>query len=303
MELLSFKNFPAFELLDTGDGFRLERWGEIILSRPDPQIIWSKTLPAAEWHRAHAAFIPGHSGEKGKWKINKPVPDRWTIAFNRSKFHLHLSPFKHTGLFAEQAANWEWMLNQISNSPASTAGGQLPTSDNGQQLKILNLFAYTGGATVVLANAGAQVTHVDASKPSITWANENARLNNLPPDSIRWMLDDAAKFVKREVKRGARYDGIIMDPPAFGRSPSGKVWKFNEHLPELLKECVQLLSPQAKFLLINGYATNSSALALQNLLEDTTKNLQGKVESGELCLKQNSGRMISTGIFARWSRV
>ncbi len=304
MELLYFKNFPDFELLDTGDGFRLERWGDIILSRPDPQIIWPKTLPAADWHRAHAVFVAGHGGEKGKWKINKPVPDRWTIAFNRIKFYLHLSPFKHTGLFAEQAANWEWMLKEISNSkfpiPNITSGTANPHQS--QQLKILNLFAYTGGATVVLAKAGAQVTHVDASKPSLNWASENCKLNQLPQTAVRWILDDAAKFAKREAKRGARYDGIIMDPPAFGRSPSGKVWKFNEHLPELLNDCVKLLSPDARFLLVNGYATNSSALALQNLLEDATKNLQGKITFGELCLKQNSGRMISTGIFARWSR-
>lgn len=184
--------------------------------------------------------------------------------------------------------------------------------------RILNLFAYTGGATVVLARAGCQVTHVDASKPAITWANENAKLNNLPKDSarhldyargehslkgnVRWILDDAAKFVAREVKRGTKYDGIIMDPPAFGHGPTGKTWKFNQDLPGLLANCVLLLSNNAKFVIINGYATNSSALALNNLLEDAIKFKPGKIEFGELCLKQKTGRIISTGIFARWNQ-
>jgi 23S rRNA (cytosine1962-C5)-methyltransferase len=154
---------------------------------------------------------------------------------------------------------------------------------------------------MVLAKAGCQVTHVDASKPAITWANENAAQNKLPKESVRWILDDCAKFVKREVKRGAKYDGIIMDPPAFGHSPTGKTWKFNDDLPGLLSDCVQLLSADAKFLIVNGYATNSSALALNNLLEDAIKSHRGKIEFGELCLKQKSGRMISTGIFSRWS--
>lgn len=296
MLLETFKNFPGFELLDTGEGFRLERWADVVLQRPDPQIIWGRSLAPGEWDKAWAVFKSASGEDKGKWEIKKPLPNPWIIEFNDIRFLLKLSPFKHTGLFAEQAAQWEWMSDKLKIK--------------NEKLKILNLFAYTGGATMVLAKAGHQVTHVDASKPAITWANENARINKLPTDSVRWILDDCVKFVKRELKRGQKYDGIIMDPPAFGHSPTGKTWKFNDDLPGLLADCVNLLSDDARFLIINGYATNSSALALNNLLEDAAKSRNGKIEFGELCLQQKTGpprlageagRMISTGIFARWS--
>jgi 23S rRNA (cytosine1962-C5)-methyltransferase len=290
MLLETFKNFTDFELLDTGGGFRLERWGEVILARPDPQIIWEKSLPNEQWDQAWAVYQSASDESKGKWAVKKPIPKLWTIGFNNIKLLLKLSPFKHTGLFAEQAANWEWALSKLSELKVESG-----------KFKVLNLFAYTGGATMVLAKAGCQVTHVDASKPAITWANENHALNNLPKDSVRWILDDCVKFVKRELKRGTKYEGIIMDPPAFGHSPTGKTWKFNDDLPGLLKDCVGLLSDNAKFLVINGYATNSSALALNNLLQDATNGKAGKIEFGELCLKQRSERLISTGIFARWS--
>lgn len=306
MLLCSHHNFPDFELLDSGDQYRLERWGDIVLARPDPQIIWPRSLPDTEWKKTHAVFKSASGGEKGHWEITKPLPKSWLIKFGDVKFSLKLSPFKHTGLFAEQAAQWEWMTSKLE-SLSSYKVHKVVKSEDGRQnglqekFKVLNLFAYTGGATMVLAKAGCQVTHVDASKPAITWANENYKLNNLPADSVRWMLDDAIKFVKREVKRGAKYQGIIMDPPAFGHSPDGKTWKFNDDLPGLLKDAVQLLSDDAKFLVINGYATNSSALALNNLLEDAIKPKTGKIEFGELCLKQKNSRLISTGIFARWS--
>jgi 23S rRNA (cytosine1962-C5)-methyltransferase len=309
MLLESPNNFPNFELLDSGNGYRLERWGGamprtegttdvgVVLQRPDPQIIWQPSLPQEQWDKASAVFLSASGEDKGRWDIKTPLPHPWIISYNDVKFLLKLSPFKHTGLFAEQAAQWEWMSNEVR----SASGGELI----GQKLKILNLFGYTGGATMVLAKAGCEVTHVDASKPAITWANENFKLNNLPADSVRWILDDAVKFVKRELKRGVKYDGIIMDPPAFGHSPTGKTWKFNQDLPGLLTDCVELLSPNAKFLVINGYATNSSALALNNILEDAIKNRankpEGKIEFGELCLKQKTGRLLSTGIFARWS--
>jgi len=338
MLLETCDNFKDFELLDSGLGYRLERWGGclprtgaeatgtgVILQRPDPQIIWQPSLPNEEWEKASAVFNSPSGSDKGRWEVKKPLPDPWVINFYHPhlasplkgketapvKFLLKLSPFKHTGLFAEQAAQWEWMLEKISNFKFQISNEDAPGSRiNSEGLKILNLFAYTGGATMVLAKAGCQVTHVDASKPAITWANENHKLNNLPADSVRWILDDAVKFVKREVKRGVKYDGIIMDPPAFGHSPTGKTWKFNDDLPGLLDDCVELLSADAKFLIINGYATNSSALALNNLLEDAIKSRPGKIEFGELCLKQKNhpdtkngaGRMISTGIFARWNK-
>jgi 23S rRNA (cytosine1962-C5)-methyltransferase len=296
MLLETSKNFPDFELLDTGNGYRLERWGEVILQRPDPQIIWEKSLPETEWQKANAIFQSAKGEDKGRWEINSKFPAPWTINFKDTHFLLKLSPFKHTGLFAEQAAQWEWMIGKIPND-------KFQISKNlDSKLKILNLFGYTGAATIVLAKAGCHVTHVDASKPAITWANENAELNKIPKENIRWILDDAAKYVKRELKRGIKYDGILMDPPAFGHSPTGKVWKFNQDLPNLLKDCVTLLSLHAKFLVINGYATNSSSLALNNLLEDSMdKNHGGIIECGELCLQQKTSRLISTGIFARWN--
>lgn len=297
MLLETFKNFPDFELLDTGHGYRLERWGDVILQRPDPQIIWAPSLPDEEWNKDWAVFQSPAGENKGSWEIIKPLPEPWIISFGDVKFLLKLSPFKHTGLFAEQSAQWEWMLGRVMNYESRIMN---ETITHDSKLKILNLFAYTGAATMVLAKAGCQVTHVDASKPAITWANENHKLNNLPADSVRWILDDCAKFVKREIKRGVKYDGIIMDPPAFGHSPDGKTWKFNENLPGLLNDCVELLSDNAKFLVINGYATNSSALALNNLLEDAIKSKTGKIEFGELCLRQKNNRLISTGIFSRW---
>lgn len=299
MLLETFKNFEGFELLDTGDGYRLERWGKIILQRPDPQIIWPKSLIPTEWDKANAVFRVGRGDEKGSWHIIKPIPPHWTAQFQDLEFVLKLSPFKHTGLFAEQAAQWEWMQERFKIE-------DLKLKD--WKPKILNLFGYTGGATMVLAKAGCFVTHVDASKPAIAWAKENHELNKLSKDSVRWILDDAVKFVEREIKRGSLYDGILMDPPAFGHGPTGKTWKFNHDLPRLLENCVKLLSPKAKFLVINGYATNSSALALHHVLEDAIKKqsndngtIIGAIEFGELCLSQTNKRLLSTGIFARWS--
>jgi 23S rRNA (cytosine1962-C5)-methyltransferase len=285
MLLETFTSFGDFELLDTGAGQRLERWGDLILARPDPQIIWPRHLSDKDWVKADAIF-QSHA-DKGQWQIKTTVPKSWLINYNdKIKLIAKLSPFKHTGIFPEQAAQWDWM--------EKIATGQ-------SKLKILNLFAYTGGATMILTKLAHHVTHVDASKPALAWAKENQMANHFAPDSIRWILDDAAKFVKRELKRGQTYDGVIMDPPAFGHSPSGKTWKFNQDLPSLLKDCVQLLSKDARFLIINGYATNSSAISLQNVLQDAMAKQPGKIEFGELCLKQKDARLISTGIFARWS--
>mgnify|MGYP001202586298 CR=1 FL=1 len=282
-------DFTDFRLLDTGEGYRLEQWGPYRLARPDPQAIWNRHAPPAEWAAADATFEV--SGEKGAWRKRSPLPPVWTMRHQLQStqkellLHARLTPFKHTGIFAEQAANWEWM--------AAKAG-------KGKR-KILNLFGYTGAATVLLSSLGHAVTHVDASRPAITWARENQRLNRLPEDAIRWMLDDAVKFVQREIRRGQRYDGIVMDPPAFGHSPSGQTWKFSHDLPGLLVAAVRR-EAGGDFLLINGYATNSSAIALQNLLEDSMGSRKGVIEHGELCLMQADERLISTGIFARWSR-
>lgn len=258
-----------------------------MLSRPDPQAIWERRLAERAWAEADAEFTGSAEG-KGRWEIRRAPAEPWTVTVEGCAFALKLTPFKHTGLFPEQAAQWRWLAARCRN-----AGN----------LKVLNLFGYTGGATVALAKAGCHVTHVDASKPAITWANENRKLNGISEPSVRWILDDAVKFLRRELKRGSRYDGIVMDPPAFGHGPSGQVWKFAHGMPELLKNAVDLLSPAAKFLLINGYATNSSAVALSNLLEGAAGRLGGTVEAGELCLREEpAGRLLSTGIFARWSR-
>lgn len=273
-----------YELIDTGNGDRLERWGTVRLIRPDPQIIWQKHLSDAVWHDVDARFT-----EK-TWQVMQPLPDPWILSYGDVKLKAMLTSFKHTGVFPEQADNWQWMLERLNFKLLNL------------QPRILNLFAYTGAASMILAKAGCAVTHVDASKPALDWAAENQKLSGLAPDSIRWMLEDAVKFVRREVKRGAQYDGILLDPPAFGHGPSGSIWKFNRDLPGLLRDCAMLLSPDAAFLLVNGYATNSSSIALGNLLEDTIKDRGGNVEHGELLLSQRDGRRISTGIFSRWSR-
>jgi 23S rRNA (cytosine1962-C5)-methyltransferase len=284
MTLETSSQFSDFELLDTGAGNRLERWGDFVLARPDPQVIWPRHLTDTTWDKAHAIYE--NRGETGRWNIKTKVPASWVVNYKQVKLVAKLSPFKHTGIFAEQAANWDWLEKQVKGT---------------KKLNILNLFGYTGGATMVLTKLGHFVTHVDASKPAIAWAKENQAANGFAANSIRWILDDAAKFVSRELKRGQTYDGIILDPPAFGHSPSGKTWKFNRDLPGLLQDCAKLLSAQAKFLLLNGYATNSSALSLNNIMQDTLGERKGKIEFGELCLKQKDTRLISTGIFARWS--
>jgi 23S rRNA (cytosine1962-C5)-methyltransferase len=253
-----------------------------LLVRPDPQAIWEPHLGENEWNKADAIFVAPSGSEKGNWKImHQNFPESWDIRWNDLLFSLKLSPFKHTGIFAEQASNWEWLIQK---------------TENYERLKILNLFGYTGASTVVLAKMGHQVTHVDASKPAITWANQNAEQNQIPKDGIRWILDDAVKFVQREIRRGEQYDGILLDPPAFGHSPGGKTFKFAQDVPGLLKDCVNLLSKDAKFLLLNAYATNSSALAIKNLLEDAIGNKKGEIEFGELCLEQKDKRFFAATI-------
>ena len=275
-----------YELIDSGNGRRLERFGKYVLDRPDPEVLWSKSNPG-EWNKADAKF------EKN-WINRNNVPEKWQIDVNGLKFWLKLTPFKHTGIFPEQDWAWEYINKQI------TQYANNPINKN-KLLNVLNLFAYTATATMFAAKAGAKVTHVDASRPAITWANENRDLNGLAKAPIRWIIDDAPTFVNREIKREVKYDAIIMDPPVYGHGPNGKPWDFARDFPKLLNSIRRALSEKPLFVLINAYAISTSPITLANTLSDQFKNLGGKIDSGELTIKEkSSGRLLSTGIWARW---
>lgn len=277
-------------LLDSGDGEKLERYGKIVIARPDPQALWLKRLPENDWKKANAWFT--RTGEKANWETDGTVSGRWAIDFADLKFYVKLSPFKHTGLFPEQASNWGWLRQQVESRKLKV---ESPVS-------ILNLFGYTGGASLACAQAGAAVCHVDSSKTAVAWARDNAELSGLKAKPIRWIVDDARAFVRREIKRGRKYDGIILDPPAFGHGPEGELWKIEEHFLGLLADCRALLSPQPLFFLINGYAAGYSAIAYQNCLQNLVGDFGGAIEIGELTIAESkSERLLPAGIFARWS--
>jgi len=304
-KILTTSSEKDYELLDSGDGEKLERFGKFVLSRPDPQALWSKNLSPAEWDKADGVFNRGgndmedsddgkgktssknQSSSKDRWKLKAAVPEKWQINFAGLKFFIEPTPFKHVGLFPEQKGNWEWMKEKLKNKNA--------------KVEILNLFGYTGGATLACASAGASVVHVDGSKVAITRARENAELSGLANKPIRWILDDAREFVKRELRRGNKYDGIIMDPPSFGRGDKGQVWKIEEDFIPLFNDCLKLLSDKPLFFLINGYAAGYSAIAYVNNLKILQEKFSGTVEGGELTLKGKSSRLLPCGIFARWS--
>ncbi len=273
-----------YELLDSGYQQRLERFGPYIISRPDPQLIWQPRLPESDWEKADAAFARADEGG-GRWEFREKMPERWMMRHGELSFYARLTPFKHTGIFPEQALHWDWMTEKIRSAR--------------QPVRVLNLFGYTGIASLACAAAGAEVTHVDASYPSIGWARENQKASGLESAPIRWILDDAIKFVQRERRRGASYEAIVMDPPAYGRGPKGETWSFNAAFPQLMEDCVGLLSESPLFFLVNAYAISSSALTLGNVLADHLP--AGSIQCGELCLTEKSGgRLLSTGVFARW---
>lgn len=287
MKILTTQGFAGYQLLDTGGGYRLEQVGGFKLARPDPQIIWDRHLPPKNWESVDAIFDKEGGSDAG-WKVKTKLPPRWEMTYGEIKFFAKLSPFKHLGFFPEQHLHWDWIKEKINAS-------------NGQP-KILNLFAYTGLASLVCARAGASVTHVDASRPTIGWARENQVLSGLGDAPIRWILDDVSKFVTREIKRGNRYDGIILDPPAYGHGPTGQTWKFHVDVPRLLEMCKRLLSDKPLFIIMNAYAISSSALMLENLFIQNFAKLGGTIESGELVIQEQSARrLLSTGLFARWS--
>jgi 23S rRNA (cytosine1962-C5)-methyltransferase len=273
-----------YELLDSGDNMKLERFCEIIIARPETPAIWKKRRPEL-WENIHAEF--GLVDKKGSWNLKKSVPKFWPVSWKNAKFLARLTGFKHTGIFSEQVPNWEWLAEKISKL---------------EKPNVLNLFGYTGIASVVVAQAGAFVTHVDASKQSLDWANENARLSGIGENRIRWVLDDALAFVKREVRRGAKYDGIILDPPAFGRGAKGEVWKIEEDLPELLALLKKLLSEKSgSFFLLNGYAAGYACIAFAQAVESAFGEISG--EAGELHIKEySSSRVIPSGIYVRFVR-
>ena len=272
-----------YEVLDTGDGEKLERWKDVVLCRPDPQVIWPKANPAL-WETADARYIRSASGG-GEWEFYKKLPERWVLELGALKFFVRPTGFKHTGLFPEQAANWEFMQDRIKQA--------------NKKPMILNLFAYTGGATVACAAAGAHVTHVDAAKGMTLWAKENRDLSGIPENHTRFIIEDAKAFVARELRRGNRYDGILMDPPSYGRGPNGEVWKLENELYGLAELCAQLLSDTPVFYLINGYTTGFAASVLGNILTRCMHG-KGRVDAGELALPVTSGGVLPCGATARW---
>jgi 23S rRNA (cytosine1962-C5)-methyltransferase len=284
--LLAPSDWKDYELLDSGDGLKFERFGKYKLVRPDPQALWTPHLAAKEWEQAEV-FFERTKADEGKWVFRKPVDEQWLMRYQDLAFWVKFTAFKHTGVFPEQAANWQWLRQKIkaANRP----------------VKVLNLFGYTGLAGLAAAAAGASVTHVDASKPALSWARDNQAASKLQDSPIRWLLDDVTKFVAREVRRGTKYDAIIMDPPVFGHGPGGEIWKFNASFPPLLQACVDILSAEPLFMLVNAYAISASSVMLGNVLAGALSRYRGTVSYGELVLEESSSkRLLSTGIFGRW---
>lgn len=280
-------NWKDYEILDMANGEKLERWKDIILVRPDPQIIWKQKSFPQKWKEFNAKYNRSSTGG-GSWEYKKKVPTSWRIHYKNLTFHIKPMGFKHTGLFPEQAANWDWMIEKIKKEK--------------REIKVLNLFAYTGGATCACASAGASVCHVDSSKGMVSWAKENIIASGLQDKKVRYIVDDVVKFVNREIRRGNQYDAIIMDPPSYGRGTNGEVWKFEENIGELIELCAKVLSDKPLFFLINSYTTGISSTVLKNILNLTiTKEYGGKVENGEIGLPMaNSKLILPCGIFGRW---
>lgn len=292
MELLCPKNWKDYELIDCGDFEKLERFGNYITIRPEPQAVWPKVYPDSEWQKqAHVKFIP-KSSSNGEWKMLKKMPEQWTIGYKLSNqnskeekeiiFRLGLTSFKHVGVFPEQAVNWDVIYTHLKelNKP-----------------KFLNLFAYTGGASLAARAAGADVTHVDSIKQVVTWANENMNKSNL--DNIRWLVDDALKFVKKEIRRGNSYQGIILDPPSYGHGPNGEKWKLEENISEMMESVLQLLDKEKHLLILNAYSLGFSAMVPENLLQPYASKNKSKLSVGELYLPAKSGVKLPLGVWGK----
>lgn len=284
-------NWKDYEVIDCSKGEKLERWGQYILVRPDPQVIWDTPKTEKGWKKKNAHYHRSQKGG-GEWEFFD-LPKEWSIRYRDLTFHLKPFSFKHTGLFPEQAVNWDWFSSIIKKAKAQ---------ESGRQIKVLNLFAYTGGATLAAANAGAAVTHVDASKGMVSWAKENAAASGLSDAPVRWLVDDCVKFVEREIRRGSTYDGIIMDPPSYGRGPKGEIWKIEDSVFALIELAAKLLSGNALFFLVNSYTTGLQPAVLTYMLHTAlVPQFGGQVESSEIGLPVSSnGLVLPCGASGRW---
>jgi len=281
------KDWKDYEVLDTSGGEKLERWGDYLLVRPDPQVIWNTPKTLTGWKKMNGHYHRSTKGG-GEWEFFD-LPEQWTISYKTLTFNLKPFSFKHTGLFPEQAVNWDWFSEKIRNA--------------NRPVKVLNLFAYTGGATLAAAAAGANVTHVDASKGMVAWAKENARSSGLEDAPIRWLVDDCVKFVEREIRRGNKYDGIIMDPPSYGRGPKGEIWKIEDSIHDFIKLCTQILSDDPLFFLINSYTTGLAPAVLTYMLSTELKQYGGHVDAQEIGLPVSSnGLVLPCGASGRWEK-
>lgn len=287
------RDWKDYEILDMADGMKLERWGNVVLTRPDPQIVWKDRSFKKLWNETFAIYERSSSGG-GAWNYKKVVPKQWTVKYKNLTFNVKPMGFKHTGIFPEQAVNWDFMMEKIKNERART----------GRKIKVLNLFAYTGCASVACLSAGAEVTHIDSSKGMIEWAKENVKSSGLIDRPIRFLIDDVIKFVNREIRRGNKYDAIIMDPPSYGRGANGEVWHFEENISGLVDLCMNILSDDPLFFLINSYTTGISSQVLENILiMKTPKKIKGTYSNGEIGLPMTNSKLIlPCGIFAKWEK-
>ena len=279
-------NWQDYEILDMANGEKLERWNNIYLIRPDPQIIWREKSYPEKWKQANARYNRSSTGG-GNWQKYKKIPEAWQVKYKNLIFNIKPMGFKHTGLFPEQAVNWDWMIEKIKNA--------------GREIKVLNLFAYTGGATVACSYAGASVCHVDSSKGMVAWAKENVASSGLENRPVRYIVDDVTKFVQREIRRGNKYDAIIMDPPSYGRGKNGEVWQFENNIADLVELCRKVLSEKPLFFLINSYTTGISSKVLENILILKLNMKHGKLSAGEIGLPMKDSKLVlPCGIFGRW---
>jgi len=289
IQLLTPTHWKDYELIDCGDFEKLERFGNVVLIRPEPQAVWGKALSESEWQRMHHIKFKGRSATAGEWiKKNVKTPDRWHVEYQNDdvaiKFRLALTSFKHVGIFPEQAVNWDYISENVKRFKTP-------------EPKVLNLFAYTGGASLIATAAGAETTHVDSIKQVVTWANENQELSGLK--DIRWMVEDALKFVKRELKRGKKYNGIILDPPAYGHGPNGEKWKLEDHINEMMQDVVKLLDPDEHFLILNTYSLGFSSVIVENLIKSAYPQAQN-LQTGELYLQATAGPKLPLGVFGKF---